>query len=205
MAQRPERNRFRGEFFARPVKADERVALRRADKMEFERVRSLIEPDEFARLCVRGFATRFQNNRAVDFQFQIAAQFGLKPVVVADFRGDKPGPVRGKRSAGQKWRRWFAGRDVQPGVGRNGRIRGFVQELNHTNKTTVILTTHDMSDVERLCKRVVVIDQGRVIYDGSVARLKAKYAPHRVLVVHLASELDVIETPMLDSAFGSVL
>src|SRR5258708_18165824 len=75
------------------------------------------------------------------------------------------------------------------------RIRGFVQELNHTNQTTVILTTHDMSDVERLCKRVVVIDQGRVIYDGSVSQLKAEYAPHRVLVVHLVSELDEIAAP----------
>jgi len=75
------------------------------------------------------------------------------------------------------------------------RIRGFVEELNQTNKTTVILTTHDMSDVERLCKRVVVIDQGRVIYDGSVSRLKREYAPHRVLVVHLTSELDMIEAP----------
>jgi ABC-2 type transport system ATP-binding protein len=75
------------------------------------------------------------------------------------------------------------------------RIRGFVEELNQTNHTTVILTTHDMSDVERLCKRVVVIDQGRVIYDGSVSQLKAEYAPYRVLVIQLASELDVIEAP----------
>jgi len=75
------------------------------------------------------------------------------------------------------------------------RIRRFIEELNHTNKTTVILTTHDMSDVERLCKRVIVIDHGRVIYDGSVSRLKAEYAPYRVLVVDLASELDVIEAP----------
>src|SRR5262245_21206414 len=63
------------------------------------------------------------------------------------------------------------------------RIRGFVEQLNRTSRATVILTTHDMSDVERLCRRVVVIDHGRVIYDGSVARLKAQYAPHRVLVV----------------------
>jgi ABC-2 type transport system ATP-binding protein len=75
------------------------------------------------------------------------------------------------------------------------RIRGFVEQLNQTNRTTVILTTHDMSDVERLCKRVVVIDQGRVIYDGSVARLKTEYAPYRVLVVHVASDIDLIEAP----------
>jgi ABC-2 type transport system ATP-binding protein len=75
------------------------------------------------------------------------------------------------------------------------RIRDFVEALNQTNKTTVILTTHDMSDVERLCTRVVVIDQGRVIFDGSVSRLKAEYAPFRVLVVHLASDFEVLEPP----------
>jgi ABC-2 type transport system ATP-binding protein len=73
------------------------------------------------------------------------------------------------------------------------RIRGFIQELNRTNRTTVILTTHDMSDVERLCRRVVVIDRGRVIYDGAVASLKAEYAPHRLLVVQLSAEVDAIE------------
>jgi ABC-2 type transport system ATP-binding protein len=75
------------------------------------------------------------------------------------------------------------------------RIRGFVQELNRTNRTTVVLTTHDMSDVERLCRRVVVIDHGRVIYDGAVASLKAEYAPHRLLVVQLAAEVDAVEAP----------
>jgi ABC-2 type transport system ATP-binding protein len=75
------------------------------------------------------------------------------------------------------------------------RIRGFIEAQNRTNRTTVILTTHDMSDVERLCRRVVVIDHGRVIYDGPVDRLKAQYAPHRVLVVQLASAVESVEAP----------
>ena len=49
-----------------------------------------------------------------------------------------------------------------------------------------MLTTHDLDDVERLCRRIIVIDQGRVLYDGAVEPLKARYAPHRELVVQLA-------------------
>jgi ABC-2 type transport system ATP-binding protein len=66
------------------------------------------------------------------------------------------------------------------------RIRTFVAELNASRRTTVILTTHDLDDVERLCKRILLIDHGRVLYDGDVATLKARHAPYRELVVHLA-------------------
>ena len=71
------------------------------------------------------------------------------------------------------------------------RIREFVAELNEQTGTTVLLTTHDMDDVERLCRRLVLIDHGTVLYDGPVAPLKEKYAPHRELVVQLASPADV--------------
>ncbi|MEV6419260.1 ATP-binding cassette domain-containing protein [Streptomyces sp. NPDC051662] len=63
------------------------------------------------------------------------------------------------------------------------RIRGFVAELNRQSGTTVVLTTHDLDDVEELCERIVLIDHGKVAYDGDVAELKARYAPHRELVV----------------------
>jgi len=66
------------------------------------------------------------------------------------------------------------------------RMRTFVAELNREEGTTVILTTHDLDDVERLCRRIVLIDHGTVLYDGDVAALKARYAPHRELVVQLA-------------------
>jgi ABC-2 type transport system ATP-binding protein len=65
-------------------------------------------------------------------------------------------------------------------------IRAFVAELGRRGDTTVVLTTHDLDDVERLCRRIILIDHGRVLYDGDVARLKALHAPHRDLVVHLA-------------------
>lgn len=63
------------------------------------------------------------------------------------------------------------------------RIRAFVGELNRESGTTVVLTTHDLDDVEELCDRIVLIDHGKVAYDGAVAELKTRYAPHRELVV----------------------
>ncbi|MGW6775559.1 ABC transporter ATP-binding protein [Streptomyces sp. NPDC055037] len=63
------------------------------------------------------------------------------------------------------------------------RIRAFVAELNRESGTTVVLTTHDLDDVEELCQRIVLIDHGKVAYDGDVDELKARYAPHRELVV----------------------
>lgn len=54
-------------------------------------------------------------------------------------------------------------------------VRGFIHEINQKKRTTVILTTHDMSDIEKLCSRVMVIDQGRIIYDGSLLDLREQY------------------------------
>jgi ABC-2 type transport system ATP-binding protein len=65
-------------------------------------------------------------------------------------------------------------------------VRHFLAEINRERGTTVLLTTHDLGDVERLCKRVVVIDQGRVAYDGSLASLVETYGRGRTLVVTLA-------------------
>jgi len=65
-------------------------------------------------------------------------------------------------------------------------IREFIAEINEQRGTTVILTTHDLADVERLCRRLVLIDEGTIIYDGSVERLRTEYGTHRVLVVTLA-------------------
>jgi ABC-2 type transport system ATP-binding protein len=52
------------------------------------------------------------------------------------------------------------------------RIRGFLKQLNEEQGTTIFLTTHDMNDIEALCDRVVIIDKGAIIYDGSVESLR---------------------------------
>lgn len=63
------------------------------------------------------------------------------------------------------------------------RIRSFIEQINAERATTVLLTTHDLGDVERLCKRLVIIDQGKVLFDGATADLKQRYAPHRMVDV----------------------
>jgi ABC-type uncharacterized transport system ATPase subunit len=52
-------------------------------------------------------------------------------------------------------------------------VRGFVEEANRQGRTTVLLTTHDLADVERLGRRILLIDHGQVLYDGPVDGLKA--------------------------------
>jgi ABC-2 type transport system ATP-binding protein len=64
-------------------------------------------------------------------------------------------------------------------------VREFLVALNREQGTTVLLTTHDLTDVERLCERLLIIDHGRVIEDGTVASITARYGTERTLVVDL--------------------
>jgi len=61
------------------------------------------------------------------------------------------------------------------------KIRDFVKEINQQFKTTVILTSHNMNDVEELCKRVILIDQGRIKFDGLLSNLTKKFAELKIL------------------------
>lgn len=58
-------------------------------------------------------------------------------------------------------------------------IRKAIREINEKYRTTVILTTHDIGDIEELCSRIMIIDEGRKIYDGSLADLKDTYGTRR--------------------------
>ena len=71
------------------------------------------------------------------------------------------------------------------------RVRRFIRHLNAERRTTVLLTTHDLADVERLCERVLIIDGGRLLYDGQLPELQARFGGRRELVVDLAEEIDV--------------
>ncbi len=68
------------------------------------------------------------------------------------------------------------------------RIRAFIREINRERGVTVILTTHDMQDVEKLCSRTILIDRGTVVYDGPLAALRERFGTHRTLVVDLEAE-----------------
>jgi ABC-2 type transport system ATP-binding protein len=65
-------------------------------------------------------------------------------------------------------------------------VRDFLRELNTQAGTTVILTTHDLDDIARLCSRLLVIDHGRLVFDGTVDQLHAAYGSTRMLMVDLA-------------------
>lgn len=74
-----------------------------------------------------------------------------------------------------------------------GKVRGFLRDLNRGRGTTVLLTTHDLTDIEQLCDRVMVIDHGRLMYDGPLAGLHEVGESERMLVVDLERELAPIE------------
>ncbi|ANZ18476.1 ABC transporter [Streptomyces noursei ATCC 11455] len=73
------------------------------------------------------------------------------------------------------------------------KVRSFLRETNAERGTTVLLTTHDLTDIEQLCRRVMVIDHGRLVFDGDLAGLRAAADGERTLVVDLAEELPPIE------------
>ncbi len=73
------------------------------------------------------------------------------------------------------------------------RIRVFIQHINRERETTIILTTHDLSDVEKLCERVMIIDRGRLLYDGSLTSLRDRFGGNRKLVVYFAQPYAEVE------------
>jgi ABC-2 type transport system ATP-binding protein len=65
------------------------------------------------------------------------------------------------------------------------RVRDFLLEVNREDGVTVMLTTHDLGDIERLCERLLVIDRGALIWDGAIPELKERFGGERTLVVDL--------------------
>ncbi len=66
------------------------------------------------------------------------------------------------------------------------RIREFIAEYNRRTGATVLLTSHYMADVEALCRRVIVIHHGRLLFDGDLSSLVQKFTAHKTIVVKLA-------------------
>ena len=71
------------------------------------------------------------------------------------------------------------------------KIRTAIKIMNSKYHTTVILTTHDMKDIENLCSRVILIESGKIIYDGSLANIKNKFGDIRTLNITVDKDLDL--------------
>lgn len=74
-------------------------------------------------------------------------------------------------------------------------IRAYIKAINHQSGVTVILTTHDLSDVESLCGRIIVINHGKIIEDGTLEQLINKIAPYRYVMLELENPCTEISHP----------
>lgn len=67
-------------------------------------------------------------------------------------------------------------------------IRKFLKEINQKKRTTIILTTHDMTDIEHLCERIIILDKGKILFDDKTDLLKQNYGQHRIMEVEFQQE-----------------
>lgn len=70
------------------------------------------------------------------------------------------------------------------------KIRQFLRHINETEKTTIILTSHEMADIEKVCDRVIIINQGKIVFDGSMIALTNKYKDRKYFDVILKRKVD---------------
>jgi ABC-2 type transport system ATP-binding protein len=77
------------------------------------------------------------------------------------------------------------------------RIRQFIKHINQERGTTIILTTHDLAEVEKLCRRVMIIDQGKLLFDDTLGALRERFSGKRELVVDFA---ETYPTPTVEGA-----
>lgn len=78
-------------------------------------------------------------------------------------------------------------------VAMKSKIRELILELNKQKNTTVILTTHDMGDVDALCERIVIIDKGKMLYDNDIRHLRQFFGSYRTLKIRPNEDMDVVE------------
>lgn len=75
------------------------------------------------------------------------------------------------------------------------RIRDFLRRLNREKRVTIILTTHDLKDIEEVCPRLLIVNRGRLVYDGTVAALKATLGNSRTIVVEFEHDPGSVDLP----------
>lgn len=77
----------------------------------------------------------------------------------------------------------------------------FIKHYNESRKTTIMLTSHYMKDVEKLCKRVIVINDGKIIYDGALAEIIKKYADYKIIKMTFEKTIDPTDV----APFGEII
>ena len=85
------------------------------------------------------------------------------------------------------------------------RIRSFIAEYNQRTGACVMLTSHYMADVEALCRRVIVIHQGRLLFDGDLSALVARFAADKVITVELEEGATISDADLSALTGGTVL
>lgn len=68
-------------------------------------------------------------------------------------------------------------------------VRDFILKINKERKVTVILTTHDMMDIDKLAKRIILIGKGQILYDGSLEKLKTKYGSYKKITINTKDKI----------------
>lgn len=81
------------------------------------------------------------------------------------------------------------------------KIRGAIKELNKKYNITVILTTHDMKDIEELCSRIIIIDKGKILYDGKLSDIKYRFGNTKT--IYIPSNVEIDEGALCEK-FGAV-
>jgi ABC-2 type transport system ATP-binding protein len=79
------------------------------------------------------------------------------------------------------------------------KIRKFLQEINEQYKTTILLTTHDLTDIEALCERVVLLDEGKIIYDGKLSQLQEHAVEGKQIEFEFLSEINRSSLPRTEN------
>ena len=81
-------------------------------------------------------------------------------------------------------------------------VREFLREHNARRKTTILLTSHYMADIQALCKRVIIIDKGTIFFDGQLAEVLDRFADSKVITMHLGG---AIQSPLDLAGLGEVI
>jgi ABC-2 type transport system ATP-binding protein len=81
-------------------------------------------------------------------------------------------------------------------------VREFLREHNATRKTTILLTSHYMADIQELCKRVIIIDKGTIFFDGQLSEVLDRFADSKMITIHLGGP---VETELDLAPFGEVV